>query len=121
MEITKESLEQFRIDFKKAVTELEKANNVTIDLKSISYGGTSFTSKVEINLNPKNGMSLEQSKFNELCKLFGFKESDYKKEAKVGGELCQLVGFKPRASKNKAQIILKSNGNGYVCALHNFR
>ncbi|WP_026498966.1 hypothetical protein [Butyrivibrio sp. WCD2001] len=49
MEINKNTLTEFRRDFKEAVASLEEKYDVTISLGSISYSENDFTSKLTVN------------------------------------------------------------------------
>lgn len=75
--------------------------------------------KINAIKKPENGISLEQTKFEEYCNIiniFGFKKEDYKKEVRIPGEstIYQFIGFKPRARKNTCIIRNPETETNYV-------
>lgn len=116
MEFNKTELSNFRKDFKEMVKVLEKKNNIFIETGSISYDENSFTMKINAIKKPENGISLEQTKFEEYCNIFGFKKEDYKKEVRIPGEttIYQFIGFKPKARKNTCIIRNPETETNYV-------
>lgn len=116
MEFNKTELSNFRKDFKEMVIVLEKKYNIFIETGSISYDENSFAMKINAIKKPENGISLEQTKFEENCNSFGFKKEDYKKEVRIPGEstIYQFIGFKPRARKNTCIIRNPETETNYV-------
>lgn len=77
--------------------------------------------KINAIKKPENGISLEQTKFEEYCNIFGFKKEDYKKEdykkeVRIPGEttIYRFIGFKPKARKNTCIICNPETETNYV-------
>lgn len=105
MKITKTTLNNFRADFEKTVKALEEQYQVTIDLGSITYEDTKFTSRITVVTTEKiDGKSAEQIDFEKLCGLYGFKPSHYNVEFNYNGELFKLIGFNTRASSKPCRV-----------------
>lgn len=115
MEINKQTLKNFREDFKEVVKALEEKHNCKVELGNISYGEDRFTSKVTVLDASVSKEDREKTEFEKYCGAFGFEKSDYLKEVTINGEVHELYGFKTKASKNTCKIRSKSSGQQYVC------
>lgn len=61
MNFTREGFNKFRVDFQKAVKELETKHNVIISMGNISYNDTTFNTKLTVlkkNPNVKSSSNL---------------------------------------------------------------
>jgi len=110
MNITKNTLEAFRKDFKATVKELENQYGIEIDLGSISYDSNEFTAKLEVSNRPTNGLSKEQNYFNQECHYYGLDKSDFKKKVKLDGKEYIIEGINPRGKKYKIILMDVSKG-----------
>lgn len=117
MEMTRENLKAFRVDFQNAVKALENKYGVKIEMGSISYTENDFHTKVTVT-NGRTNLEAEKAQFEknvQAFKLYGLSKDDYRRPFEVQGKLHFLVGFKPRARKNMF-IIESVNGTHYVCS-----
>jgi hypothetical protein len=111
--ITKDELKNFRSDFDKAITELEKKYNITISQGSISYSENEFHMKITAKKNTTtSGKSTEQADFEKYCELFGLKPSDYGKTFKSNGKEFMITGLNVRA-RSMPVIAYCSDGKSY--------
>lgn len=107
MQITKQSLSQFRADLKEAVAELERKYGVTIEPGKISYTDESFDIKVTVT--NEGG---KERQYNEYIKLhLAYGQEIYKElEGKFGSFVTinnrtyEIIGIDP---KSKYDILVK--------------
>lgn len=90
--ITSKDMKNFRVDFDKAMVDLGMKYNLGIKLSNISYTADTFNAKVS-GLTVAEGMSREQTEFNNHCYKYGMKPEDYKKEVVFEGDRVQIIGF----------------------------
>ena len=119
MEINKNTLSNFREDFKVAASILEEQYGIAIELGTITFPRTnpnSFGCKLTaINVGDMVvGESVEQAKFNANARKYGFEPSDYNRTTMIYGKAHKLIGFNPTARKNVCIIRQISNGSDYV-------
>tara|TARA_R110000851_G_scaffold196444_3_gene347417 strand:+ start:14218 stop:14607 length:390 start_codon:yes stop_codon:yes gene_type:complete len=118
MEMNKNTLTNFRNDFKVMATMLEEQYGLSVSLGAIRYSrdSTNFTCKLTAtnvgDLAPND--NVEQAKFNVNAKRFGFQESDFNRETSIYGKPHTLVGFNSNARKNVCVIRQISSGTNYV-------
>lgn len=103
MNINKQSLKQFRLSFAKAVESLESEFEIKVNLKNISYGDVSFTSKIEVT-NGSNPEEVARNSFEQDLKKYGFYYPEitmkhFEEGFMYGGKRVHVVGFKPRSPK----------------------
>jgi len=103
MKINKQTLNQFRLSFAKAVESLESEYEVKVSLKNIAYGDVSFHGKVEVT-NGANSQEAERNSFEQDLKKYGswFPEitmEHFEKGFMYLGKRIYIVGFKPRSPK----------------------
>lgn len=106
--ITKTLLKQFREDFKEAVKPLEEKYGMELKLKNINYSDVQFTTKLEASFT-KDGLTLEQTKFNALCHRYGLIETDYGRLFTYQGTEYELCGFAP--NRRKYPVVARSRLN----------
>jgi len=109
MKITRTNLKDFRNDFKTALADLEKTYGVNIDLGNIKFTDNSFHSKMSvINVGGAVGEDVEKLKFENDCKRYGFKGTDFNKTLISNGTSFKLIGLKPANTK-------------YPCIVENYK
>ena len=69
----------------------------------VSIGNISYN-ETEINVTTKfvnvlEGISAEQTLFNEYCRGYGFTKQDYNKNFQFEGKTMRFYGFNPKARK----------------------
>ena len=110
----KEDFTSFKQDFKKALEEVEKKYNISISAGAITYetriiGVSNFRFKVECN-SLEISTNAEEASFKNTCRIYGFKETDYKKSFTLTGRTYLLVGFNTRA--RAYPIVAEEVGSG---------
>ena len=102
MEINKNTLTEFRRDFKEAVAGLEEKYGVTISLGSISYSENDFTSKLTVN-NGHDKDDIAQREFDrDVWKYahLGLGKGMYKRIfIGLDGNRYAILGFNTKAPK----------------------
>ena len=68
--IDRQTLDNFRQDFEKAMGALEKQYGFIIDLGSITYSATSFSGKLEVHEGDSRD-DLNEQEFKKYCKSYG--------------------------------------------------
>lgn len=120
MNITKETLRDFRKDFKNTVRALEKENEITIEMLNITYefDGTGFRFKVIVT-NASNPEDAKKLQFEKVLREYGWKYDEltpdhFEMEVNSSrlGE-CKLVGIAPRSPKRPMLIEQASTGKIY--------
>ena len=113
MNFNKTEFNMFRNDVNNALAEIAKKYDLTISAGNISYTDVDFTMKLKCE--KASGVDARKTHFNELCRAYGFEESDYERViVDTYGKRYKLVGFKPIASKTKC-IVEGSDGKTYKC------
>lgn len=109
MDINKESLDEFRKDFEKAVKELEAKYSVDISLGRISYQLNEFHSTVNVR---KKGLTTTE--WNRYCGQYGFTPEDLGKRFTYNRKVYTITGIK---KGNKYPILTKrDDGKKYSFA-----
>jgi len=110
--LTKTQFGNFRNQFAKAVTSLEKDFGIKIELGSISYNADSFHVKMNCTKTGDNGEKVFNiEKFNHLKKICGFL-GNYGDEYTQGNITYKVVDIDLRKPKNCIQL-KGSNGANY--------
>lgn len=110
MNINTNTLRQFRGDFKQAIKALEAQYGVEIDLGSISYSDTKFTSKITV-FNNEAGNSGKQAEWNIYATRFGLNKDWFGKTVKLNsGTSATIVGIAPRSRKYPVLVETKDGG-----------
>lgn len=121
MKMNKITLPQFRVDFAKAVADLEAQYGVKIRLGSITYNTNDFHTKMEVKNVGTDEASSKAIWEGEQAKAF-WKNSLVKKVEYdrwyVGndGHSYKVIGFNPSRPKNILRIVNHS-GKEYSCPL----
>lgn len=107
--IDKQTLENFRNDFKKAMETLEQQYGFVIELGRITYTATSFTGKLEVHEGESKD-DVNEQEFKKYCRMFGLEESDYDRRFTFQGKDYIVVGIRP--SKRKYPICCQEVNSG---------
>jgi len=111
-QISIETLKKFRTDFAEAVKDLEEKYGFVIKLGNISYGETSFRSKLEVTLDSVSPTQKYEETFKSLYKLYGLEESYLGRVFKSNGINLTFVGIDSK-KRNYPCICSGSNGKQY--------
>ena len=116
MDINKKTIGDFRKDFKDAVASIETQYGVAIDFGRISFNTTQFSGKVTVeNVGELSaGQNVEQAKFGNNARRFGFTAEDYNKTVTINRKAHRFYGFKINARKNFCLIREVVSGKEYV-------
>jgi hypothetical protein len=109
---TSDEVKKIRKDMEQVLKDVEKKYKMTIKVGTIVYSPDSFTAKLECDAESIDGKSFEQSEFERLAFLFGYKKSDYNVRmlSLTDDVQYRLIGFKP--NNTKYPIIMKRMING---------
>lgn len=107
--INKQTLENFRQDFKKSMEALEKRYGFVIELGRITYTATSFTGKLEVHEGESKD-DVNEQEFKKYCHMYGLDESDYDRRFTYQGRDYIVVGIRP--SKRKYPIACQEVSSG---------
>jgi len=111
-QISIEFLKNFRAEFKDAVKELEEKHGIVINLGSISYDSSHFTSKLEVRLDSISPNQKYIDTFNLLHKMYGLDEDMLNKSFMANGTTLKFVGLDSK-KRNYPCICEGSNGKSY--------
>ena len=111
--IDRQTLDNFRQDFKKAMEALEKQYGFIIDLGDITYSATSFTGKLEVHEGESKDEVNEQE-FKMYCKMYGLDPEDYDRRFTYDGKDYIIIGIRP--SKRKYPISCQQVQDGKTYA-----
>lgn len=107
MEINKNTLHDFRQDFKTVISSLEEQYGVNINIGNITYNEHKFTTKVEVvNSGCEEQMLKEDFEIN--AKFYGLKPSDFGKTFTSNGKVFTITQIK---TKNRTYPIIATDGN----------
>ena len=120
MNITRETLRDFRKDFKNTVGSLEKENEIAIEMQNITYeaDGSEFRFKVIVT-NTSNLKDAKKLRFEKALRKYGWKYDELTPDhfemeycSYRLGE-CKLVGIAPRSPKRPMLIEQVATGKIY--------
>lgn len=113
-----------RLEAKKIQEEVNKKLNKVLQKYNFGVESIGMTynldgSKFSLNIHcqnlDKNLMEkVKEDEFKNLCKFYGFKESDYKVTFKDGNEEFMLVGFNTKARKNSCILIRVQDNKEFI-------
>jgi replication initiation and membrane attachment protein DnaB len=108
---TRPELTDFRADFDKAVKDLSKQYNVTIQLKTISFARDEFHTKMVVNRLGAEGKPVNKDReyFLSLAEFYGLSKLDLGKVIVHAGKTYTISGLNPKATKN---LIILTTSNG---------
>lgn len=107
--IDKQTLDNFRNDFKKAMETLEQQYGFVIELGRITYTPTSFTGKLEVHEGESKD-DVNEQEFKKYCRMFGLDADDYDRRFTFQGKDYIVVGIRP--SKHKYPICCQEVNSG---------
>ena len=117
MDISNDSLQEFRRDFDTVAKALQEKYDVSISAKRITYEKSGFRFKVEVtNARPEDA---ERVKFETNIRKYGWKfpeidESSYNMEVWFPDcDDCNLIGISPRSKKYPILVRTQSTGKVY--------
>lgn len=93
-------LKKIKHEIDEALVGVGKRNNISLTSRSISYGDTNFTVKLEGALID-NGRVLDRgvTDWNLLAGTYGFANEDLGKTFAHNGEVFVIAGLKPASTK----------------------
>lgn len=110
--IDKQTLTNFRQDFKKAMEALEKQYGFIIDLGNITYRATSFYGKLEVREGDSRDDINEQD-FKMYCKSYGLDPEDYDRRFTYDGKDYIIIGIRPNKRKYPISCQQVQDGKSY--------
>ena len=110
--IDKQTLTNFRQDFKKAMEALEKQYGFIIDLGSITYSATSFSGKLEVHEGDSRD-DLNEQEFKMYCKSYGLDPEDYDRRFTYDGKDFIIIGIRPSKRKYPISCLQVQDGESY--------
>jgi len=103
MKMTKTKLREFRTDFEKSVSNLEKQYGISIKLGSISYTDNQFSSKMtcidQSESTQGEVVTKEALDFAKYCYRYGLRPSDLGRTVETPSGDFTIIGLKPSATK----------------------
>ena len=107
--IDRQTLDNFRNDFKKAMETLEQQYGFVIELGRITYTPTSFTGKLEVHEGESKD-DVNEQEFKKYCHMYGLNYDDYDRRFTFQGKDYIVVGIRP--SKRKYPICCQEVQSG---------
>ena len=111
--IDKQTLTNFRQDFKKAMEALEKQYGFIIDLGNITYSATSFSGKLEVHEGDSRD-DLNEQEFKTYCKMYGLDYDDYDRRFTYDGKDYIIIGIRPSKRKYPISCQQLQDGKSYA-------
>lgn len=100
MNITPQTLNQFRQDFEQAVSALEAKYQIKMDLGRITYDEQGFRGKLTAVANSQDeSNSIMELNFKNNAEQYGLKANDLGKSFMSKGRSLKIVGLNPRARR----------------------
>ena len=112
---TKSNLGAVRTDINSALADVEAKYGIKLDIGSINYDGSTFTTKLKAYATGGDNSNAGKIDWDKNCFRFGLKKEDFGKTIKVNGETFTVSGIKPRSSKYP---ILATNSDGKIYKFH---
>ena len=111
--IDRQTLENFRKDFEKAMEALEKQYGFVIDLNRITYTSTSFTGKLEVHEGESKD-EINEQEFKKYCTLYGLSSEDYDRRFTYDNKDYIIVGIRPSKRKYPISCQQVQDGKSYA-------
>jgi hypothetical protein len=111
--IDRQTLDNFRQDFKKAMEALEKQYGFIIDLGNITYSATSFYGKLEGHESDSRD-DLNGQEFKMYCNLYGLDPEDYDRRFTYDGKDYIIIGIRPSKRKYTISCQRVQDGKSYA-------
>lgn len=111
--IDRQTLDNFRQDFEKAMEALEKQYSFIIDLGNITYSATSFYGKLEVHEGDSRD-DLNEQEFKAYCKTYGLDPEDYDRRFTYGGKDYIIIGIRPSKRKYPISCQQVQDGKSYT-------
>lgn len=119
MEMTENNIRSFRMDFMKAVSDLEEQYGVMVSLGNVSYSDEQFSCKLTVT-NGRNPEEVARNTFDFDVWRFadmGLRPGMYNRIfVGTDGEKYAIRGFKANAKKYPLRIVRISDGEHRVCS-----
>ena len=106
-------------EVEKALQPIAAHFGIKLEMRGGIYeaDGSAYRPKIQFSLAEVDGQSVEQLRFNEVCELYGLKESDFGRHFKShSGQGMTLTGVHPRSSKFPF-LAKGDNGKTYKCKM----
>lgn len=111
-------LQQFRDEFRTAVSGLEEKYGIILSTGTIRFTPSKASCKLEITLNPKSQAILEdveKKQFEAICEMYGLEASDYNRVFHVRNHSYRLKAIKESSRTDRIYIAEDLyNGKRYV-------
>ena len=111
--IDRQTLDNFRQDFEKAMETLKKQYGFIIDLCNITYSATSFYGKLEVHEGDSRD-DLNEQGFKAYCKMYGLDYDDYDRRFTYGGKDHIIIGIRPSKRKYPISCPQVQDGKSYA-------
>ena len=116
MQINREMLQQFRVDFKEAVKDLEKKYGLVLELGRISFGNDNFSGKLEARAGT-DIIDANATEFNRYCSWYNLKPKDFMSTVRGGdGRMYQITGLARNSRKYPIRVKDVITGKTYKAA-----
>ena len=96
---------------KKAIAEIEKQENITINFSGIRYNSAYYTTQLTVKTNDVDNSKVNDA-YEKVCKRLGFTQNIIGMQFQGQHGICEIIEIKTR--NRKYPVIAKcSNGNQY--------
>ncbi len=110
----KQTLDNFRADFESSMIALQEKFGVRIKLGVMNWQSTNFHAKLNVDLIPDDGRSIDQANFEKYCTLFGLKKEHYGHPILLQDNTSAVVvGIS--ITKRKYPVIVKTKNDKRYC------
>lgn len=109
MEITRETLTQFRADFDKAVADLSKKYDMRIEIGNIRYSNTGFHTQLTCTNSNVSPYEKYEETFNAVHQFYGLQKADLGKQFSIQGKPVKFVGIDSK-KRNYPCIVASLDG-----------
>lgn len=111
---SKDTAVRFRFEMNKALEAVAKEFGVKIDVGNCTYSEIEMKFKVSIKTNDIEAIAQkEQTRWNDLCVMYGFKVEDFGKTFESRGTTYKIAGLDTRKPRFALKAINTKNGQMY--------
>jgi hypothetical protein len=108
----KAQFDMFRMEVEQALQEVAKKYDINIKSGKIKYNENSLEMDLKASKKEVNGKSFDQSEFEKVAFMYGFKPEDFGRQFNMSGKTFTLYGFK--SSARTMPVLAKGNdGKNY--------
>lgn len=96
MKFVRDEFNDFKVDLKEALKELEEKYSINVEIRGIHYNDVTFDCDLHIK---KTDIDADRFEWNKICEFYGLKAEYYNAVIEIDGKRYQLKSIDTRKRK----------------------